>query len=516
MENKTYQIKIESILGGIGEFSPYFKSDEFSSCLGIDPDASMGSNSLLAPVFISAINNSATAGVPMWFETDPKDQYCYVYDGAGSVYTITNNGVKSDLGDLNDGGTSTGNGCAYYDNYIYFARDTTVARYGPLNGTPSFTDDYWVGTLGKTALSDTSYPALSSHGTTEFPNHVLHRHSDGRLYFADVVGNQGYIHYISTSKTTVEGDTDNGSTYQKLALPYGYYPIDIESYGDQLVIAIYEGSATSNINQRSAKIVFWDTISQNFNKVVDFPDPFISALQFDPVAGVLYVFSGTNGSGGIRVSRFIGGYSFEQVRLIPVGTLPAPGAVDSILNKIIFGGDNESNGVVNTLGTFYSSSRKSLFRSHFSTRSSTLVSSLKYFQSAGIASLFPIMGCTNGTSHGIEWNGASNTSTMRSSWVSQIYTIGQTFKIKKLSFLLANTAINGSAELTIGIDVVSTSSELVLNSSNSPSDGWVVFRPESLVGRNSFTVTLQWGGISSGAYPYINLPINVEYELIND
>ena len=36
--------------------------------------------------------------------------------------------------------------------------------------------------------------------------------------------------YVKTSKTTDEGDTDNGSTYNALDLPFGYMPMDIASW----------------------------------------------------------------------------------------------------------------------------------------------------------------------------------------------------------------------------------------------------------------------------------------------
>src|SRR3990167_558161 len=117
---------------------------------------------------------------PMWIVPQPKGNSTYVYGYGGSAYTLNTN-LGAPVEQLQDGGSlsaSTGNGCAYYDNYIYFAKNTDIARFGPLNGTPAFDGTYWTGTLSKTALVDTTYPLDGGAFGYEYPNHVLHRHSD--------------------------------------------------------------------------------------------------------------------------------------------------------------------------------------------------------------------------------------------------------------------------------------------------------------------------------------------------
>src|SRR3990167_123459 len=219
-EDNKFTIKIESILGGESLFRNFAKADQYQSSLAIDPDmpdsdsgtASDRPSGFLRPVGNFGYGGAALTGAPMWMTPTPKNSLTYVYLDNGSTYTASS-GSLTGLGDLNDGGTSAGNGSAYYDNYVYFARDTTIARYGPLDGTAAFIDDYWVTTLSKTALTANNYPFLGIN-EHRLPNHIMHRHrADGRLYFADVVDNRGTLHYISTNKTTVEGDNDNGSTY---------------------------------------------------------------------------------------------------------------------------------------------------------------------------------------------------------------------------------------------------------------------------------------------------------------
>ena len=347
MPDNKFTIKIQSILGGESAYSHLAREDQYLGSLGIDPslaatdDAYAGggtnmlqSSGLIRPVAMYGADSSIAAA-PLWTLTNPKDANVYVYSSNGSVYG-GGFSSKTPLGDLTDGGDASGNGAAYYDNYMYFSRDTTVARYGPLNGTAAFTDDYWVSGLTMTALTHTTYPTDFWLGEN-FPNHVLHRHSDGRLYIADVIGNQGAIHFIETAKTTEEGDTDSGSTYDAVHVGYGLWPTALESLGSDLAIALYEGISSSASTQHTAKLAFWDTTSSNVNKItwVEFPDPVITALK--NINGVLYVFSGSFNSSGIRISRFIGGYSFEQVAYLENASSVWPGAVDNGAGRILFG-----------------------------------------------------------------------------------------------------------------------------------------------------------------------------------
>lgn len=313
MAKDTYQIRINSILGGHSALSHFSGDNQFLSSLGINPARPISDSTssylsaqgsgILRPVSITSIGT--TVANIMWIESNPKDIYIYAYGYNGSVYTIQ--GASMGLTALSDGDSmigSHGNGQAYYDNYMYFSKDTTIARYGPLDGisgAPSFNGDYWVTTLSKTALSDYVLPAINVFGSTgvNMPNHVMHRHSNGKLYFADIVGGQGVLHCISTKKTTYEGDTDDGSTYLALEFGYGLYVTALESYGSNLVIALYEGS-TPNASYdnpaytrgKRAKLAFWDTTSENFNQItwVEFPDTLITALK--NVDGVLYIASG--------------------------------------------------------------------------------------------------------------------------------------------------------------------------------------------------------------------------------
>ena len=526
---EKFEIRIESILGGHSVAQFFAEEDQFQTSLGIDPGIySSGYNlgnykasGLIVPVACTDFSQTLVSA-PMWMNSNPKDGNIYVSDYAGSVYTIAISGqTVTELGDLNDGGTSQGNGQEYYDNYIYFSRSTSIARYGPLDGTAAFTDDYWVGTLGKTALTNTSYPKISTY-SNQLPNHVLKRHSDGKLYFADVVGNQGYLHYIKTTKTTVEGDTDDGSTYQKLAFGYGLWPTAIESYGSDLVIALYEGS-NNQTKEGHAKIAFWDTTSDRFYQIIweEFPDTIITGLK--NINGTLYIFSCNTRTTGVRVSQYVGGNSIKELIYLPESTPPFPGAIDGEANRLLFGSSTtypETASCVFSIGLQNNNLSNGVFCVMRGTESG-LVTSLKFVGNNPFTFNLPIIGLGTGRIN------SSNASSLPTAsppvWWSKIYRIGRQFKITKVRIPLvdeigANVTLIPKLYIDIGSGLRPITLQTI-NSTNYPagdnSNGstTVVLRPEGAVGFYSFFLELRWTGNSGVA---VGLPITIEYEILHD
>lgn len=84
-------------------------------------------------------SGSTVVDLPLWAETIGTD--VYFYGDAGHIYKRTSAGSYSDLRTVSG---STGNGLGYFpeDDYLYYMRNTTLGRYGPISGTPTFTDDY--------------------------------------------------------------------------------------------------------------------------------------------------------------------------------------------------------------------------------------------------------------------------------------------------------------------------------------------------------------------------------------
>lgn len=551
MANKTQQIIIDSILGGISQYTHASPSNQYLGGIGINPNLSVPDglvnpipfmarkSGTITPQGATRINSVTTYPIVHMTSAVKENDitaYVYAYDAGGSLYTVANTTVTAiaDGGTLSGGshatgnGGSSGNGMAYYDNYLYLAKNTTIARYGPLNGTPAFDGDYWGTTLSKPALSDTSiYPTV---GNIEISNHQMHRHSDGRLYFFDINGGLGTIHYIQTSKTTVEGDTNNGSTYGALTLGYGLIPTAIASYGELIAIACYEGNPGvihSAISTRP-KIYFWDGVSTNANNVVwfDVPGTYITAMA--NIAGALYVFSGVRPYGGVpgegvTISRYLGGIAFEQVFKTYGFTPPLQSSVWAQDDSIVFG----TTVFYDNPGT---STRSGLFRVNVDGSIHGVCTSASTGSSHTIASIHPVgfspyedfYFSTFGGNYINKTSDDCSATYGSGFFLSQIYNIGKKFKITKIEMNLSNF-LDADQSITVSVwrDNATEASDIhtltTINSTNYPNKKKIIFKPVSLTGEYNFFVKIEWTGASaSGPQPSIILPLYIEYELISE
>ncbi len=530
MANKTQTIRIESILGGMSDTDYYANADQFSFSLNIDPSVAVDSagrpsnygrpSGVMVPV-ISSYSASVINNAPLWMVPNPKDSLVYVYDYGGSVYSLSSLALTN-RGDLNDGGSAQGNGAAYYDNYLYFSRSTTVARYGPLDGTPSFTDDYWSSTLGKTALTDTVYPvAQTTYVNIKLPNHILHRHSDGKLYIADVVGNTGTLHYIKTRKTTVEGDTDDGSTYDKIHVGYGLWPTAMETYGDQMVIALFEGQSSFINPGVPAKLAFWDTVSEKVNIITlsEFPDTIITALI--NVGGVLYIVSGTPTNTGFRLSRYVGGYSFEEVALFGNGYIPMAGAVYADAGRLFFGGRDTNAGACTYM---YGLRSKKMGNGIFPLGTNSVVNGAitavspwpTTSQGYGLG-VHPAYGLTDTFTPNYKIGANyvnSGTVDVFARWQSQTYKIGRRFKITRIRIPFGGN-LPSAVPFTVRVltDNQENTFTLMQDLSGYVGKNVASIQPNiNVTGENDFNLFLQFDDASF----VVVFPITIEYEIYDD
>jgi hypothetical protein len=525
------QIKIDNILGGQAPTTHFGTASQFRASLGIDPaqpldDAdtvysTIGSG-LLRPAASEKFSGSTIAAAPLWIKTNPKDSLIYVLDARGSAYTIdatiTTVTALNDAGELSSG---LGNGSEYYDNYMYWAKNTDIARYGPLNGAPTFNGTYLTGTRATTAMVNTAYPTTFKNNI-QLPNHVMHRHSDGVLYFADVVDNQGYVRTIVTSKTTVEGDTVK--TADSLLFGYGLWPTSIESYGADLSVSLIEVSSTGLLQTR-AKMAFWDTSSTRFNKItwVEFPDSLITAQK--NVNGVLYVVSGNFHTKGFRVVKFIGGYSFQEVYYSETGEPCLQGGIDALLNRVVFGNHTtvpESDGCLYGLGLEKGSLSSGSFNLMRATGgdSSTSVTAVCFADATQMGFAVPIIGWTKagegstGATHGLDKQGTAYNNAPSVFWGPMIR-VGQRFKVTKVTIPLAQAmAANMIITPKLYFDDGTASHDfngVVINNTAYPGKKDIVLRPTGATGGHNFWLELRWTG---SALCVVNLPIIIDFDLI--
>lgn len=555
MAKKTQTIRIESILGGVSDYLWGGGDDQFMYGYGIDPYEPVNDTATNLAEESSALNISATstrrllgigslADAVCWMVSEPisSSNNLFVYDVDGSVYTIENTGTNTQLtgiGDLTDGGSSDGDGCAYYDNYMYFSRSTTVARYGPLNGTPTFTDDFWVATLGKTALADngTLYGNMGPAGSymgLYAAHHFLHAHSDGRLYIIDLVDGAGTIHYIKTSQTTTPGDTDAGSTYNALNLPFGYVPVGMASFGEYLAIAVnvYGGttSPSQEIPGQNARVVFWDGVSDSPNFVVfnGITDTEITAIV--NVAGELYVFTHNSVDTSVRILKYLGGDFFQQVKFVN-SRAPLPGGVVADLNRLLFAGGtkvftthpsySEMPGVYSLEPSGDGFSLQMIAGSTNSNTSTNVCTALARGKHTPLSSRNSVFFATrSGAGNYIEENrSVVDPHNVRSEWMSKYYRINKRFKVTKIAFGIPNL---DSDTITPYIYTDFIKNEYTGATYALPPlsvfDGRsrVVLRPNGVEGFHGFCLRFVFDTTSGNAGESVALPIDIELEIYDD
>lgn len=511
-------IGINSILKGWAVSDYITKAGEFLCSVGIDPDmpATDSGNKpsgLIRPTSMAKFSGANVNATPLFFCVNPKNNKIYALLSNGKFISYTSAfGTETLIATL---ATCGGNGMAYYDNALYIARNTNIAKYSALNGTPTVDDDYWTTVLSLTALTDTTYPSING---VEMPNHFMHRHTDNKLYICDVVGNKGNLHYVKTKKTTVEGDTNDGSSYGALDFGYGEYPTCIETYQTDLVVGLIEGVDTT-IKQKPAKISFWDTTSDSFSSItsVELSDPLITAIK--NVNGVLYIFSGSANK-GCRISKLVSGYRLEEVAYLPEVYPPLAGAVDHILNRILFGSNTTEPEV--SASAFAIGSKERDFPTGLhnvaratATGANPMVTAVLYpTQTSG--AIIPIMlGWKDDSGYGIDKY--STTYGNYNVWRSDVFTVGSKFNIDKIRIPFVQS-IGANMTLTVKIYKDSASNTpsatdktlTTVNNTNYPnSEKFIEIYPE-IVCDNDFFIQLEWTG---SALLTVNLPIIIDIDI---
>ena len=524
MPRKT--VEISSILGGWGQTQYQTGKTEIDSSIGIDPDLSIGTpvktSGLPIPAQYADFQGANVTSPAMWLITTPKGSTVYAYLANGRFIEY-----NSALGGENLIGTvanSSGNGASYYNNYVYLSGNTDVARYGPLDGAAALVENVWTGaTLGsQTAMTNTTYPSIRG---VSLPNHVMYPHGDLNLYVADVLNGQGVLHAITTQKTTDEGDTNNASAYNVLDLPWGYQPVDMESWG--LDVAVLANQTTNaNINQGKPGMFFWETTDTDsfYRGPVPLPDTFGTALV--NINGELKIFTG-NTQGGVRISKYIGGELISDrspdTEFLEDSAPPFAGATDAYGGRVVFGGYTEypeSSASVWALGSKKGKlpiGLHNIMRATSTDATNQIVTSLKFIEQTSAASPKMVVGWRDNTTQGLDKSSASGT--INSMWRTRYVSVGEKFQIKEIHIPLGKAvAANMELEVVVGLDDESstTSVKTINNTNYTESERKVVLKkPElpNLIGENNFYIEFNHGLTTT--LPQL-LPIRVELETFED
>lgn len=509
---------IETILPGWAVSKYFFQKGQFKCSLGIDPempetDSETKPCGLIRPTAMAKFSADEITGNPVWMESTNKDTNTYVYADDGKVHVVTS---ALAMGTALNGGAAIanahGNGLAFYNNYLYIATDQDVARYGPINGAAALTTNFWTGTLTKTALANSTYPSIRG---VKIPNHAMFVHPDNaRLYFCDVDSNNvGIISMIKTRKVTVEGDTDDNivpSSYKVLDLNYGWWPTTLCNLGTELAVGLINGTNT-DIKQGNSLIAFWSTNPSDTapSRFAPLPDPLITAMK--NVNGQLYVFSGS-AQGGCRCSRYLGGESFEEIFYFDDQYPPFQGAVDYLINRIVFGGSTTLPSVSASVFALGSKVRNLSMGVHNILKSTSaganpLVTAVKYVKNGGV--VYPIIGWRDDSAKGLD----KISTTYGTNKISWIFNFGKQGNVSKIRIPLTEKVKNNQV-LTVNLYIDGSSTAIpctpTVNYTTSKDALFVEFQP-SQVFFNKFELELV---LSGTVLMVIALPISIDINWI--
>jgi len=521
---------IKSVLEGHSGTNYFGASGTFNTSIAIDPDLPVGSDTRTSGVMVPSryekFSGTELTGAPNWILTNNKTSNTIVYTSDGKLHSFDSSIAMRATDEASTSFPITitggaGNGAVFYNNFYYFAEGTDISQYGGMDQGASIakTENVWTGAkFGLSALTNTTYPSLRG---IPIPNHPMHVHTDNSCYIGDVVAGQGVVHRMNTRKVTIEGDTNGNvvpSAFNALDLPFGYYPTDFESYGTDLVIAAIR-TTNSTINQGNAALFFWDpTNTDTFYRQLALPDPLVTALL--NVNGILYVWTG-NASNGVRLSRYIGGETIQELAYQEEGVPPFAGAVDALGSRLVWGGFTtypESSASVFAYGSKVDSLPKGLHNIVRSTSSGATgnVSSLKFVQQASNVAPRLVVGWSDDSAKGLDKR--STTATFNSVWRSELFNVNKRFTAKRLPIPLANDVdANTDVTVKVWVDDFSTSFTLpTINNTNYPGKRKVIYKPgdlQSVVGENNYCIEIKWAGTTE--MPVL-LPIEMEVDVDQD
>lgn len=513
------RIIIDSVMGGQARGWHLGQKGQFLRSVAIDPERTSTTAikpiSTIVPVRYQKSSSTGLTGAPQWIVGNGKNQLFYVYASDGKLLSYDITYAETAIGTPTAG---AGNGAVYYNDYLYLATNTDIARYGPLSGAPTIASSvYWTGALTRTALTNTTYPGIRS---VSYPNHPLFVHpSDNRLYIADFKNGQGQIHYLTTA---YDGSGGVG-VYQALMLPFGYMPISMATFGTDLaILCIPEGNWAGGaiFKPGNAALFLWDRSSTSFYRQVPLKQPLATALLNKN--GELYYWAG-NLDAGSTLYKYLGGYSSQALADFTQGSPPYAGAVDVVGEQIIWGGyETNPNSVAGIYG--YGSKSPDLPKdslNHVGRISDTagtlpIVSAVKAIVPGRLCNSV-LMGWRTNTpaAYGLDTQGGS--AAYNALFSTLIYNVGQLFSIKRIKIPLgAAIAANMTITPTVYFDDYSTSQALItINSTNFPNSEKFIELPitQNLNGQNNFLIEFAFTGTSE--LP-INLPIEIDIETYND
>jgi hypothetical protein len=268
-------------------------------------------------------SGATVVDLPMWIVSGaPHDTNTYFYGDQGHIYQRTSAGGWSSLRTVTG---SRGNGMDIYSDYLYYAQNTQLGRYGPLSGAPSFTDAWYTTTINDTSLAG----------------------------FAPVKAFNGYVFMAHGNKLLQTDGTT--TTAAKLTLPSGLNIRALEVIDEFLAIGTWRGDSLTD--NEEGYVFFWDGVSVNYNFFTKIEDGGCNALlnSRNRLLSVL-------GSSGFIYMNYNPFQKLQQLPKLKIGSFVEvfPGAVTAWKGQAIIGfaGNTDSTDIYQGLYQWGSRSEK--------------------------------------------------------------------------------------------------------------------------------------------------------------
>ena len=203
----------------------------------------------------------------------------------GRIVQSTDNGDTWST--LSGNAGTSGKGLTVWQDYLWAFTPTTCDIYGPLSGAPAWTNDWWVGTAGATALinrGDVNHFAFTN------PSANTSMYINNRNYIAEVKVTGGTFNPAS-SGTYIANDKKFTMNAQYIANCIGFLPPSSIAIG-----------TFNELYNSQADIVIWDGVSDTTaTNIVNIPGASGAVTNLLTKSGVLYGVT-TNEAGVYKVN----------------------------------------------------------------------------------------------------------------------------------------------------------------------------------------------------------------------
>ena len=249
-------IKINNFSGGLSDSDKIGLKGSFAEGKCLDIHSSPGL--LKVNQALKKESGTTVTDLPKW-AVPCSDGNSYWFGDTGNIYKRTSAGVWS-LAHTNANGANLG--AIEFDDYLYYASATALGRFGPLSGTPAWTDSWQT-------LDSATYHPMTVQG----------------LYL--LIGNKKKIATVEAGTGTF---TAQGTPDVTLAeLPPNYEIRTLINFGIDVLV----GTTTSD-KYTSARIFRWDVASPAYISDDDIPERGLNA--FIPADNYVYVQAGQSGN----------------------------------------------------------------------------------------------------------------------------------------------------------------------------------------------------------------------------